>query len=619
MKKSLSLIICMIIISFLAAENTSAVERIRYDEITQILGSFKNYRYGAINIYRVTKFEELSEIIKTESKDKNNTVDETKVTEVKSRLDPAIVKAIVDGVKAGKTKDKVVDDMLNDGMKLPDDADIEVIYVSEYNKIIAIGVTKSRAYYVITTKPRRLDVIPDTIIGMVAIEDEEDIVNDMITALKTPNQELIFSNAALLDYNIDVNKYGVSNVYELLHKYFLQRNYENLTLVAKSINSEEQIYQKTIGNTKLLASDSISNRDIQRFIQISEGMPEKYSYNKLYEFTVGPDLIRFVKYPEPVIKGKKASQIIAASDAAAGQPVLNPDGTPMVNADGTPVLAPAAPVDQTKTPKKRNDVFSNTELPQYGVELKYGADEINYASYWSERLALNAIWQNVKLGIILPTCGWSSMANKVFDQERKLTYGGLGVNGSIDMPLRILPKTGIFSVSGAYIFGDAKEAPYKNRTIDENYVTSDMDVDYFVRGNAQVHYTFGLVVDEDYWIRLGIGGTLYNVEKWRYEQLPAEEGEPLKFGFKKWTAETVGGISGRVEFMVTGMSTPIGGRVQYFDESIYANLWLQIPVIENQLSVKLDMRGYAAAFRKDPREWENRSVFTPTLRFIYVF
>lgn len=609
----------MTIISFLAAENTSAVERIRYDEITQILGSFKNYRYGAVNIYRVTKFEELNDIIKTESKEKNAAVDETKVNEIKQRLDPAIVKAIVDGAKAGKTKDNIVDEMLNYGMKLPDDADIEAIYLFEVNKITSSINTKSRAYYVITTKPRRLDVIPDTIIGMVAVEDEEDIVNEMITALKMPSQELIFSNAALLDYNIDVNKYGVSNVYELLHKYFLQKNYENMTLVAKSINSEEQIYQKTNGNTKLLASDSISTRDIQKFLQISEGMPEKYPYNKLYELTVGPDLIRFIKYPEPVIKGKKASQIVAASEAVAGQPVLNPDGTPMVNADGTPVLSPAAPVDASKTPKKRIDVFSNTELPQYGVELKYGADEINYASYWSERLSLNAIWQNVKLGIILPTCGWSSLSNKAFEQERKLTYGGVGVNGSLDMPLRILPKTGIFSISGAYVFGDAKEAPYKDRTIDENYVTTDFDVDYFVRGNAQLHYTFGVVVDEDYWIRLGIGGTLYSMEKWRYEQIPTEAGDPLKFGFKKWTAETVGGISGRIDFMVTSMTTPIGGRVQYFDESIYANLWLQIPVIENQLSVKLDMRGYAAAFRKDPREWENRSVFTPTLRFIYVF
>ncbi|MFC2132054.1 hypothetical protein ACFLSQ_11530 [Bacteroidota bacterium] len=44
---------------------------------------------------------------------------------------------------------------------------------------------------------------------------------------------------------------------------------------------------------------------------------------------------------------------------------------------------------------------SNSNLPTLGIELKYGIDEINYQSFWSERLTAYALWKSMKLGMIL--------------------------------------------------------------------------------------------------------------------------------------------------------------------------------------------------------------------------
>jgi hypothetical protein len=143
------------------------------------------------------------------------------------------------------------------------------------------------------------------------------------------------------------------------------------------------------------------------------------------------------------------------------------------------------------------------------------------------------------------------------------------------------------------------------------------DFDFLVRLNAQLHYTFAIAIDQNYWFRFGIGGTIYNVERW-YNDLDSSS-EINKLKFRKLDDETIGGISGRIEFMTKNIITPFGAFVQYFDESLSTGLWLQIPIIEKTLALRLDAKGFFSAFKNQPHKWESKSVFVPSARLIVNF
>jgi hypothetical protein len=89
----------------------------------------------------------------------------------------------------------------------------------------------------------------------------------------------------------------------------------------------------------------------------------------------------------------------------------------------------------------------------------------------------------------------------------------------MDFPIKIIPQSGIFSMSASYVFGDAKVPTYKNRK--DHYDREGMFIynqydlfynDHLVRYTAQFHYTFGLAIDETYQVRFGIGATIYGAE-----------------------------------------------------------------------------------------------------------
>ena len=71
--------------------------------------------------------------------------------------------------------------------------------------------------------------------------------------------------------------------------------------------------------------------------------------------------------------------------------------------------------------------------------------------------------------------------------------------------------------------------------------------------------------------------------------------------------------------MTKNISTPYGASVQYFDEGLGVNAWLQIPIIQNTFALRLDAKGYFKAFKDNPRAWEKKSVFIPMARFIVNF
>ncbi|MFP4527896.1 MAG: hypothetical protein ACLFQX_05045, partial [Candidatus Kapaibacterium sp.] len=327
----------------------------------------------------------------------------------------------------------------------------------------------------------------------------------------------------------------------------------------------------------LIANEAeIRPENVQTFIRISEGQPMDY-YMKKNEVILSPDLISWRRYDY---------QMVTYSDGF---------------------------VDTLS-------FFTNKTLPKFGLELRYGIEDINYPSLWSERITANAVWQNVKMGIILPTNGWSQLTSDVFNIDRKFTYAGVGISGRMDFPIMVIPESGIFHASFDYVFGDAEPADYKNRDLDpDTFVENPFDRDYLIRYDAQLHYTFGVAIDENYMMRFGVGGTVYNVEKWYHASEINPETLETEVVYNMLEAETVGGISGKVEFMVKDVSTPYGASFQYFDEALYTNAWLQIPIVDNMLALRLDAKGYFTAFREDAREWENKSVFVPMARIIVTF
>ena len=232
------------------------------------------------------------------------------------------------------------------------------------------------------------------------------------------------------------------------------------------------------------------------------------------------------------------------------------------------------------------------------------------------------MWQNVKLGLILPTDGWASMGKNVFDINRKLTYAGFGLAGSFDFPIKVIPKSGVFHFDFGYVLGDAKESKYKSRNIDTLTYTpwrtiANRDFDYLIRGNIQAYYTFGVQIDNNYLFRFGLGGTFYQGEQWYYDLDTANLRRRIVF--KKYDEKSVGDVSIRVDFMSTDIATPFGANVQYFNGGIGGGVWLQVPIIRNTLYLRLDGRGYFVPFKDKPDEWENKGYFIPMARFILTF
>ncbi|MBL0323495.1 MAG: hypothetical protein IPP80_14205 [Ignavibacteria bacterium] len=129
-----------------------------------------------------------------------------------------------------------------------------------------------------------------------------------------------------------------------------------------------------------------------------------------------------------------------------------------------------------------------------------------------------------------------------------------------------------------------------------------------------MQYTFAIRIDESFMFRMRLGGTVYNMESWA-----TTAGQDLDTAviYRKVDNQTVGGLSGAVDFMATAWSTPVGFTLSYFDETILGKAWLQVPIMD-QFAVRFDARIFAPVFR-DPRQWENDAVVMPAVNFIFNF
>lgn len=358
---------------------------------------------------------------------------------------------------------------------------------------------------------------------------------------------------------------SAATLYDYCKNQVIQENVVNVTSEAQGLDGSTALIRKRYGVTNLVDEDNI-----QQYLRISEGQPQDYRTGG-DELTIGlVDLIRFRHYE-------------MMRDPATGEVI---------------------------------DSTYNKSLPKYGVELKYGLDEINYPSLWSERMTMSVMWQSYKMGIVLPTNGWSALTTDVFNIDRRLTNAGFGAYAGFNFPMKIVNQSGVFDLSTSYVFGDADFHPAPG-TRNEFNTTGTA---FLPRFHLQGHYSFAINVDENSFFRFKLGGTFYSMENWVKEARENRETgivDTVVVQNKFDPDEQIGGISGKVEYMALSNTVPWGAGVQFFDGTILTNAWLQVP-FNNQFSVKGEARMFRTVSR-DPKPWEQASLFFPNLQFIVTF
>jgi hypothetical protein len=541
-------------------------------KLESILFNFKNYRFSNISVYSLRDQKDIRRIIK--ERDEAITLGEMGVTadeECLKGVDIAVLQVIETGVNNGDNAGQIQRTLFGRSLPIPESFDC--IY-NFYRSKDTGPTAQVRNVYIVTTRKSREALTPNTIIAMiVSYSDERNLVRN----INRPSPTNVYTHPELKEHALDPKDYRADNLYDLLMNAFMQGMVEDITLESQGIGTYIKFFAPQAGVTKSLINNEsqVQSFDIQSFKRISEGQALDIT-DKFNEIIVSGDLISWRQYDYPMI--------------------VYPDG-------------------YSDTLDRR----PNLALPKFGIELKYGIESINYPSFWSERMTVSAIWEAVKLGVILPTSGWSNLSTDVYNIERTMTHAGVGVAGEADFPFAVIPKSGVFNVALGFVFGDAVEGPRERKLSPDTYVTNFTDLDYLIRYNAQMHYTFAVAIDRDYLLRFGLGGTIYGMEKWynKSEEDPITRRNTITY--ERLGEEAVGGISGRIDFMARALSTPFGVTLQYFDEGLYTNIWLQVPIVDNTFSLRLDAKGFFKAFTEDPRMWEKKSVFLPMARFIVNF
>ncbi len=350
---------------------------------------------------------------------------------------------------------------------------------------------------------------------------------------------------------------STNTLYQYVSNQVMQGNMENVTPEAQGIGEEGiRFVKKRYGATTGISEDSSP-----LFMRITEGLPKDYQNNN--EIILSAlDGISYRRFERPTLNDSDVDSAIS----------------------------------------------TNTYLPKYGLELKYGLEDLNYPSIWSNRLTLNAVWGAAHLGVVMPTNGWASIS-KDLGSAQTMTTGGLGINGAFDFPIRVISESGVFHFGASYVFSDAKMSDH----MVYNEASSRYE-DYLVRFHAIMQYTFAIRIDEAYMFRLRLGGTVYNMESWSSIRGLDQDTAVV---YSKVDNETIGGLSGAVDFMTTAWSTPIGFTLSYFDQTILGKAWLQVPIMD-QFAVRFDAKVFAPVFR-DPRIWESSAIVMPAVNFIFNF
>lgn len=441
--------------------------------------------------------------------------------------------------------------------------------------------------YVITT--RYTSGMPFKVIGFITSNSE----NRKLTTVLGASRE-VWTYTELRNQSAPAGS-PAKNLYQYFENFVIQQSASegvNVTAEAQGIG-EETFIRSLRGLSKL-----VDEQDVQMYKRISEG--QAMNYNLPNELIVSPDLISWKSYEPKYVE---------------------------------------------ETP---GDSIFNRVLPRYGVELRYGIESVGIPSFFSDRVSLNAVWGWNKLGVVLPTNGWSSIG-KDLGMTPKLTHAGFGLDGSFDFPIDVTnSNTGVFNISGSYVFGDAVQSNHQSLIKDfgtsvftdtvrkvapdtilaRRTVFNQLKNDYLIRINAQLHYSFAVSIDSGNFFRFRIGGSIYTRETWTKESGNTKI-DTLRNGvsigdtsfvlntYKKTNSKAIGGVSVRMDYMSMYVTTPYGFSLQYFDDAVLANAWMMVPINPN-LGIRFDGT-IATPLLRDPYEWENPSTFVPSVRVIYNF
>lgn len=522
-------------------------------QVSNILDKYKNWRYGMISVFRVSE-------------------EDGTINKLNMLLGPP-EPVIPEEAKLCRTKDEIEGYVLSGG-EGADDKEYQKwmrapgckAYERYYSQRVAWEKAQFKKAFVVTTRYQPGEQF--RVIALLVQKNTESfyglrqdldppsgkyLENQLVA--KSLDEQILVSGVA--KKGREILETGSGTLYEYLSNQVIQGNLENVTPEAQGIGEEGVRFAKK----KYGATTGINEDSSPLFMRITEGLPQDYQNNN--------------------------EIILSAVDGVSFRHFERPSV-----ADGD--------VDSA-TP-------TNSFLPKYGVELKYGLEDLNYPSVWSNRLTLNAVWGASHLGIIMPTTGWSSLS-KDLGSNLTMTTGGMGINGAFDFPIRVISESGVFHVGASYVFSDAQKSDHQVFNAETN-----LNEDYLVRFHATMQYTFAIRIDETFMFRMRLGGTAYNMESWSSVR---GTGQDTALTYRKVDNETVGGLSGAIDFMATAWSTPVGFTLSYFDETILGKVWLQVPVMD-QFAVRFDARIFTPVFR-DPRQWESNAVVMPAVNFIFNF
>jgi hypothetical protein len=534
------------------------------------LKSLSNYRYGDISVFRVEGqlFTDVSNLL--------NPPLPPDTTGAVKRLEESnftLFDEIRKAVRRASTSDKVSEILVEkQGFNQDEVADRDVQTVIErflQDKEYQSSLFKSA--YIVTTKYQRGDDGANLVV-VALVKTRVTPAGNTVKDLSSVNGNDIIPRYSLTKLSPPANSSVPGKLYDYLKSQVIQNNVTNVTLEAQGIDDPDtRFVRQVFGN-----SVQVSEDDVQQYIKITNGIPVSY---------VGPNEITL-----------SAADLIAYRRYA-------PDPTPKI------VTSVELDSNGEETTVEREVVTYNGRLPLYGIELRYGLEDINYPSIWSERVSVNAVWSQARLGVILPTSGWSSLSTSL-GSPRTMTNAGFGVNANVEVPIKLIAQSGVFNIAASYVFDDAVKSDHQR--YDD---IAKRNFDHLVRFHAQLQYTFAVRIDDYNLVRMRLGGTAYQMERWA-DRDSLVDGK-IKQVFSKYDNEFIGGVSGKIEFMNTNWSTPLGASLQYFDESILINTWLQFQASPN-LGFRIDANVFTPVFR-DARAWENDAVFMPSLRAILNF
>lgn len=542
-------------------------------QLRSIMSKFKNYRYGNISIFQLD-----AETMKGVTQLLNP---EPIITESAKSCSPA---------RQTQIDDKVAElGCAADLTALQDDEEIKRVLRGECIDYAKYAIARKqwecntfKRAYVVTT--RYTSGKEFKVIALLTSNSESRILANVLASPRD-----IYTYTQLRQSAAPAGS-PAKTLYEYLYNFVIQQSEAegiNVTAEAQGLG-DEQFIPKLYGISLAVRED-----DVPTYIRTTDG--QAMDYTKSRELVVSPDLISYRDY----------------------------------------------------TPSDPNAVSEgfiyNRNLPKYGIELRYGLEAIGYPSFFSDRVTVNALWGSNRLGVILPTNGWSSVA-KTLGVQRTMTNAGWGINGMFDFPLKITnANTGVFNIAASYVFGDARRSDHQRMlesvsrlnqlvrgtdTIKQSE-TYSRGLDYLIRFNAQVHYSFAIAIDSGNFFRFRIGGGIYSREIWednagsgRYQVFDARGVLRVDstYTISRWNRTNtryIGGVSARIDFMAMRVTTPYGFGVQYFDDALFAQAWLLIP-ISQQIGLRFDGQ-YFAPLLRNPHEWELASVFIPTVRVIYNF